>query len=173
MMERGGLVFVVNPQSGRGNGLEYGKWIKEWYRIKGFEILVVPTSKDGPNSAFALGKRAAEIGAAKFVAFGGDGTFNLAVNGMMASGIAPEKFPAIGFIQGGTGNNFAKNNGIPQGFEEQMRVIFHGKTTRVDLGVLTIKKKKRYFLNVVSFGFDVEITEAAGYLKEKCFIIPE
>lgn len=172
-MERGGIVFVVNYQSGRGKGSEYEGGIKEWCRARGFDPLVIPTSKDGPNSAFALGKRAAEAGVAKFVAFGGDGTFSLAVSGMMASGVAPEKFPTLGFIQGGIGNNFAKNIGIPKGFEEEMRVIFHGKTALVDVGVLTIKKKEKYFLNVVSFGFDAEITEAAKGLKEKCFFIPK
>lgn len=166
------FVFIVNPQSGRGKGLEYSKGIEEWFRLRGTDPVIAFTTKDGPDSAFALGKRAAESGVGTLVVVAGDGTKHLVVNGMMASGVSLKKLPTLGFIQAGVGNDFAKNVGTPEGFDEAMKVIVDGKTALVDLGILTTKNEKRYFLNVVSFGFDAVVTEMAKGLKEKYRLIP-
>lgn len=171
-MENGKFVFIVNLQSGRGKGLEYGKGIKEWFRSRGVDPVVSYTSKDGPDSAFALGKKAAKDEVDKVVVVGGDGTENLVVNGLMASGFPLERLPTLGFIQAGVGNNFAKNVGVPRGFERAMKVVMGGKTVLVDMGVLTTKSEKKYFLNVVSFGFDALIAEMAKDFKEKYWFIP-
>jgi len=172
-MERKECVFIVNPKSGEGKGSEYGKRIKDWCDEYGINSLVIPTSKEGENTAFELGKKAAKERARTIGIVGGDGTIYLFINGMMASNVPPEQFPAIGLIPAGIGNNFAKNNGIPQEFEEQMKVIRHGRTILVDAGALTVEGIKKYFLNVVSFGFDAEITRKAKIEKEKYFFIPK
>jgi len=172
-MESGERIFIVNPKSGKGKGLEYEKWIKEWFRTYGVDPLVILTSKEGENSPFELGKKAAKRRVAAVGIVGGDGTANLFVNGMMASNVCPEEFPPIGLFPVGVGNNLARNNGIPHGFEEQMEIIIHGRTVLVDVGLLTTEKEKKYFLNVVSFGFDAEVTEKAKIQKEKYFFVPK
>ena len=172
-MERNGFMFAVNPQAGKGKGLVYGKRIKKLFLSWGIEAQVVFTSKDGPDSAFALGKRAAQDGVHTLVGVGGDGTKNLLLNGMMASGVPLERLPRFGSIQAGTGNNFAKNVGIPGTFDEALAVIRKGHTAFIDVGLVTTGSMKKYFLNVVSFGFDAPVTEMARNLKEKYRIIPK
>ena len=172
-MERNGFMFAVNPQAGKGRGLVYGKRIKKLFASWGVEASVVFTTKDGPDSAFALGKRAALEGIHTLVGVGGDGTKNLLLNGMMASGVAPERLPRFGSIQAGTGNNFAKNIGAPGDFYEALRVIKDGNTTCVDVGLVTGKGIKKYFLNVVSFGFDALVVEKTAALRDRYRFLPK
>ncbi|MDD2696696.1 MAG: diacylglycerol kinase family lipid kinase [Candidatus Pacebacteria bacterium] len=172
-MENQGLMFAVNPEAGKGKGLVYGKRIEMMFREWGVEASVVYTSREGPDSAFALGKRAALDGVHTLVGVGGDGTKNLLVNGMMLSGAPVETLPRLGFIQAGTGNNFAKNIGIPSGFEDALQVIRNGQTSSVDIGLLTAKNRKKYFLNVVSFGFDALVVEMTKKFKEKYGFLPK
>ncbi len=166
-MKKKDYLVVINPQAGKGKALAYGKRIEKLFISWGVKAVFAFTCKDGPNSAFALGKKAAEEGIHTIVAVGGDGTKNLLFNGMMASGVPLERLPQLGFVQAGTGNNFAKNLSTPSAFGEAMEVIKYGYTILVDVGLVTSKSFKRYFLNVVSFGFDAEVVEKTSRFKEK------
>ena len=172
-MESNGFMFVVNPRAGSGRALAYGEKIKKLFACRGIETLVIPTSKDGDNSAFALGKRAAQDGVHTLVGVGGDGLLNLLFNGMMASGVPLEALPRLGFIQAGTGNNLAKNLGVPGTFDEAMAVIRHGHTISIDVGLVTSPSTRKYFLNVVSFGFDALVVEKTRDFKEKYRFVPK
>ena len=164
-------MFVVNPRAGSGRALAYGEKIKKLFACRGIETLVIPTSKDGDNSAFALGKRAAQDGVHTLVGVGGDGLLNLLFNGMMASGVPLEALPRLGFIQAGTGNNLAKNLGVPGTFDEAMAVIRHGHTVSIDVGLVTSGRERKYFLNVVSFGFDASVVEATANSRERSLLL--
>jgi len=170
-MESNGFMFVVNPRAGSGRALAYGEKIKKLFACRGIETLVIPTSKDGDNSAFALGKRAAQDGVHTLVGVGGDGLLNLLFNGMMASGVPLEALPRLGFIQAGTGNNLAKNLGVPGTFDEAMAVIRHGHTVSIDVGLVTSGRERKYFLNVVSFGFDASVVEATANSRERSLLL--
>jgi len=170
-MKSNEFLFVVNPQAGKGRGLAYKKRIEKTFMDWGVGASV--TVSDGPDSVLSLGERAAQEGIHTLVGVGGDGTNNLLVSGMMASGVPQEALPRLGLIQTGTGNNFAKNIGIPVGFNDALNVIRNGQTRSVDIGLVTAGNMKKYFLNVVSFGFDAEVTEKARIQKEKYFFIPK
>lgn len=170
-MENNEFLFVVNPQAGKGRGLAYKARIEKAFRDWGIKALVI--ASDGPDSVFSLGKRAAQDGIRTLVGVGGDGTGNLLLNGMMASGVPAEALPRFGVIQVGTGNNFAKNAGVPSSLEEDLAVIRNGHTTSVDVGLVVSGNMRKYFLNVVSFGFDAEITEKARIQKEKFSFVPK
>lgn len=172
-MEGNGFMFVVNPQAGRGRGLAYAKKIEKLFVPWGIKATVIFTAREGLDSAFSLGKRAAEERIHTLVGVGGDGTKSLLLNGMMASGLSSEFLPRLGFIQAGTGNNFAKNVGIPSAFDEALRIIREGNTILVDVGLMSGRSVKKYFLNVASFGFDALIVEKARNFKENCRVIPK
>ncbi len=168
-MER---LFIVNRWSGKGKGFRYEKLIQYWYAKRGIEPIIWPTAEIGPDTAFNLGKKAALEGCNPVCVVGGDGTANSVVNGVIASGICSEQFPTFGFIQAGTGNNFAKNAGIPKNLVGGLEAIEYGKVARVDIGKLTMQNKERYFLNTVSFGFDAWITALAEKSEMKKFVFP-
>jgi diacylglycerol kinase (ATP) len=104
---------------------------------------------------------------------GGDGTYYSVVNGMIASGVSQERLPALGLIQCGVGNNFAKNAGIPKNLFQGLETIENGKVANIDIGKLITKNEEKYFLNTVSFGFDALITGVARRLKTKYRIFPK
>jgi len=93
-------------------------------------------------------------------------------SGMMASNVPLKQLPALGFIQAGTGNDFAKNLGIPKNPIEALEVIENGHATKVDFGKLILSGEEKYFLNVISFGFDALVTERAKNLKENHSLLP-
>lgn len=166
------MLFAVNPQAGRGRGAIYGKRIESMFSSWGIKATVVYTLKDGSDSAFSIGKKAAEEGFHTLVGVGGDGTKNLLLNGMMASGVPLESLPRFGLVQAGTGNNFAKNVGMPSSFNEAMEAIRKGNTVLVDVGRVSSGKEKKHFLNVVSFGFDAQVVEKTKVFREKYRFAP-
>jgi diacylglycerol kinase (ATP) len=169
-MER---LIIVNCWSGKGDGLRYKKIIKTWYKKRGINPVIWSTAEDGPGTAFNLGKKAVQEGFNPVCLVGGDGTYYSAVNGMIAGGASQERLPALGLIQCGIGNNFAKNAGIPKNLIMALETIETGKVADVDIGKLTTRSEEKYFLNTVSFGFDALITEKARRLKAKYRIFPK
>ncbi|UCH63896.1 MAG: diacylglycerol kinase family lipid kinase [Fidelibacterota bacterium] len=77
-------------------------------------------------------------------AFGGDGTVNEVVQGLVG-GNTP-----LAVIPFGTGNDFARSAGIPIGLEEAIGVLCRGTPAPIDLGFVN----GRYFVNATGIGFD-------------------
>lgn len=103
------------------------------------------------------------------VAVGGDGTWNAVADRILESGRTDIVF---GVLPGGTGNDFGRNLGIPGNDPEgAVRVLAEGRVLEVDAGRILGPSRhderedsvrdQRFFLNVVGFGFDVAVAEAA------------
>ena len=166
-------LFIVNCWSGKGKGLIYKKTIEEWYEKRNEKPTIRLTEPSGANTVFNLGKSAALEGFEKVGLVGGDGTYQLAVSGMISSNVPLARLPLIGLVQGGTGNNFAKNLGLPKDIIEALEVIKYGQAVRVDLGKLILPNEEKYFLNVVSFGFDALIVEVSKRFKGRYPLLPK
>jgi len=80
---------------------------------------------------------------------GGDGTLNLALQGLVETGLP------LGIIPLGTANNLARTIGIPADPLEACGVIAQGQRRRIDLGWVN----GRYFFTTASIGLSVRITE--------------
>ena len=94
------------------------------------------------------------------IAFGGDGLVSLCLQSLAESSVGFSVVPT------GTGNDFARSIGtlkksIPQIFNS----ILNSDKVRVDLAVATNKKTKRYFMQVLSVGFDASVNEYANKMK--------
>ena len=171
---RRSFLILINPSSGSGKGLTYKPAIEKYFKSKGDEAIVVITDQNGPLSPYYLGKRAAEEKIDTIVGVGGDGTFNLIVSGLMSSGVSINDLPKLGFLGLGTGNNFVKNAGIAfKSFEESMSIVFNGRESYIDLGLVEDldQGRKRYFLNVLSLGFDAKVVDRAS--KSKSGFLPK
>jgi diacylglycerol kinase (ATP) len=116
-----------------------------------------------------LADRAAGEGYDVVIAVGGDGTWSNVADRLMASG---RDDVALGILPSGTGNDFGRNLGYdPDEPEEAVRVLAAGHTRRVDVGRLETPSaadhtpslcEARHFLNVLGFGFDVAVIDAAA-----------
>jgi len=166
-------LFIVNCWSGKGRGLACKKIIEDWYGKRGERPIILSTAADGLDTAFNLGKRAVREGFGRVVVVGGDGTYCLVVNGIMATGVPLEQLPVLGFIQAGTGNNFAKNAGIPKKPVKALEMIERNQAITVDFGKLILKNEEKYFLNVASFGFDALLVGVAKKFGGQYRLLPK
>ncbi|MFM7323068.1 MAG: diacylglycerol/lipid kinase family protein [Armatimonadota bacterium] len=142
MLTAGGAV-VFNPAAGRGKGVERLEAAK---RALGPEYEWVPTQR--PGHAVELGRELATR-CPVVVAFGGDGTVGDVVRGIHGTGAI------LGIIPAGTGNDVARNLGIPFDPTEAARVIHEGSALSVDIGLINGVP----FINNAGTGFDSRVMQ--------------
>ena len=88
------------------------------------------------------------------ISAGGDGTLNEVVNGIAHGGCNA----ALGVLPLGTGNDFARTLGVPNGLEAAIEQIIAGQIREIDL-VRVTSDQVRYFVNVSSGGFSGVVDE--------------
>jgi diacylglycerol kinase (ATP) len=160
--------FVVfNPASGRGRGSRripvYRHLLEE--ALPG----VAFATTSFPGEERDLAERAVNDGYDVVVAVGGDGTWSNVADRIVASG-RPDV--AFGMLPNGTGNDFGRSLGFqPAAAADAVRVLKEGHVRRVDVGRLDTPSaaesrpdvvEPRYFLNLVGFGFDIAVIDAAA-----------
>lgn len=160
-------LVIFNPASGRGRGLG---------RIARYRALLEQALPDvtfaetsGPGQERELADRAVADGYDVVVAVGGDGTWSNVADRIVASGRTDV---ALGILPNGTGNDFCRNLGFhPDGVAEAVAVLARGVRRRVDVGRLETPSaaehtpdrfETRHFLNLVGFGFDIAVIDAAA-----------
>lgn len=164
-------MFIVNPISGRGEGIKSLPDISrlaEQYSMS-YEI----ETTQYPLHAVELSERAANRGIPIVIAVGGDGTANEVLNGLMSARQRGGVETSLGIMCVGRGNDFAYSLGIPKGVEEGFQVILNNKTRSVDTGFVRGGDfpEGRYFGNGVGIGFDtivgfeaLKMTRLHGFL---------
>jgi diacylglycerol kinase (ATP) len=85
------------------------------------------------------------------IGVGGDGTFNVLINGV-CSHSNPAFQPILGIIPNGTGNDFFKSAGFDKKYNFQAK-IKEDSFEKFDVGVLQTENEKRYFANITDIGF--------------------
>ena len=110
-----------------------------------------------PGEATEVASQARRDGLDAVFAVGGDGTINEVVNGLAESPVA------LAVLPGGTGNVWAREQGLPTRSPrhllpllDSVRALVPGDTRRIDLG----KVNGRYFLQWTGLGLDAEVTYA-------------
>ena len=116
-----------------------------------------------------LARAALAAGAETVVAVGGDGTWSQVADAVVGSGAR------LALLPSGTGNDFGRNLGLSFGSpEDAVRALAGGKTRRVDVGRVVTPSapdaergrpdayRARHFLNLVGFGFDIAVIDAAA-----------
>ena len=141
------LLFVVNPNSGKGEMRHHVVDCVDAFVRAEFEVTLYTTQKSGDATRIVM-ERGAEFD--RIVCSGGDGTLNETVAGLMA---LKEK-PALGYIPSGTTNDFASSLKIPKNPIEATNLIIDGKPYHVDVGQFN----DRYFTYVAGFGAFTEVS---------------
>ncbi len=132
-------VVIFNPAAGRGKTAPLRA---EAERLLGSAWEWRPTER--PGHAVELARQAASEQQPVVAAFGGDGTVGDVARGILGSE------SALGIIPMGTGNDVARNLGLPLDLEVACRTLAVGKTRRVDMGSINGTP----FLNNAGLGFD-------------------
>lgn len=141
---------IFNPAAAGGNtGRAQGTILKAFEEEfpGGFSVDV--TTENGV--ATALTRRALSAGASLVVVVGGDGTCNEVLNGFFERRKPVRSSARLGFVTGGTGDDVARNLGLPAGLKAQLRRLHQGRRM-VDVGLVRYTgidgtTRERLFLN--------------------------
>jgi diacylglycerol kinase (ATP) len=160
--------FVIfNPASGRGRGK---RRIEVYRQLLAAQLPDVTFDESTePGGERELAERAADDGYDVVVAVGGDGTWSNVADRLIASG---RDDVSLGILPNGTGNDFGRSLGLdPSDAEAAVRTLAAGHAEVVDVGLVETKSasehtpdrwEKRYFLNLIGFGFDIAVIDAAA-----------
>ena len=148
----GPALVLLNPTAGRGRAGRLWTELSPLLNARWPGLQIHRTT--GPGDAE---RRSAEWTAQKqagpVVVLGGDGTIHEAVNGMATEGAAP----SLAVIPAGTGNDVARNAGVPLDPRAAADLIGRAGPRLLDLGWLEFREpggglKRVSFLNSVSMG---------------------
>lgn len=162
--------MVFNPASGRGRGRRRIEVYRRLLEDALYDVTFATTTRPGEEREISA--RGAAEGYDVVVGVGGDGTWSNVADGLMASG---REDVALGVLPSGTGNDFGRSLGFdPRGAAEAVAVLAEGNRRRVDVGRVESASaadrapdswEARHFLNVVGFGFDVAVIDAAAHAR--------
>jgi len=153
----GSVVVVANPTAGDGKaGRLIGKVnaILEQLGVD-HEIRVSGSPEELEQLAHAAGEQGGIV-----AVLGGDGSVNLAVNGLAGTSGTLAVLPA------GTGDDFAKAIDVGK-LEAATRLLADPKTVDVDLIGATAGVEERRFINVAGAGFDSEVSDVAAGMRRR------
>ena len=108
-----------------------------------------------------LAEAASGAGGALLVVVGGDGTVNEVVNGVAGTGAE------IAVLSSGTGEDFGRTHGIPDGFDAAVRTVLEGETRTLDVGRVECEGSPgRFFANVGSAGMSGAVARRANAMSK-------
>jgi diacylglycerol kinase (ATP) len=160
------IYFIINPKA--RNGYCLNVWKKVETKLMDDKIPYLSFFTEYHGHAIKL---AAKIAASNheqkvIVAVGGDGTISEVVNG-----IVEYNNITLGFVPGGSGNDFSRGFQIPADPEEALTVILRlikENAPIIDIGKVTMKDDtQHYFINNMGAGFDALISYEVNHSKVK------
>jgi len=141
--------FIINPLAGNGRSAQYISYLNKYKHDLHPEIDIFVTEKAG--HATTICNELVKKGYLKFVAVGGDGTFNEVIQSLVR-----QKNCVMGVFPSGSGNDYAPGVGFPDHYEPwELADLFRCRGVPVDVGICN----GRYFLNNVGFGFDAKVAK--------------
>lgn len=153
MTQPGRVTVLTNPASGHGSAPHAAERAVAQLHKRGVDVVAIA----GRDSAHArqLVEGALERGMDALVVVGGDGIISLALQ-VLAQADIP-----LGLIPAGTGNDHAREFGIPtKDPEAAADVVVDGIADEVDLGrILGADGTHRWFGTVMAAGFDSLVTD--------------
>jgi diacylglycerol kinase (ATP) len=119
-------LVVANPHARR---VRHGAWRKPTERVLGrrYGVEIVSTGSANEAAELVRTRMAAEQRPAMVIAAGGDGTVRLVAEELAGTGVP------LGVIPLGTGNDFARANGIPDDVSGAIDRIVRRSTRAIDL----------------------------------------
>ena len=145
------IALLTNPTSGKGKGARHRDAALVRLRESGFVVRNLQ-GRDADEAA-DLARGCVADGVEALVVCGGDGLVHLGVQAVAGTGVP------LGVIPSGTGNDVARNLGLPRTdpVAAADRIIASRRRT-IDLA----RAGDRYFITVLAAGFDAVVSERAN-----------
>lgn len=178
-------LFIVNPSATTASGETADQVVREL--DAGLDLETAQTryrghagelAADAATASLARKNGAAGNGYELIVTFGGDGTVNEVVNGIMnatskagKSDAGGDRSPAIAPIPGGGANVFARTLGLPpdpfRAAQQILRAAGEGASRTIGLGLAASPEWNRYFTFSAGLGVDAEVVGDIERLRAK------
>lgn len=150
------ITLLTNPAAGHGHGSAAAQ--RAIVRLQRRGVDVVELVGSDATHARRLLDKALEVGTDAVVVAGGDGMISLALQALAQSDVP------LGIIPAGTGNDHAREFGIPRDDPDAAAdIIATGRTETIDLGrIEATDGTVRWFGTVMAAGFDSLVTDRAN-----------
>ena len=127
---------------------------------------------DHPRHAIEMVRtQISEKGYQKILSVGGDGTNNEVINGIFTQQRFPTHAITMGTIPVGTGNDWRRTFGFPEGYQHLVKVIKEGRVFPHDVGKVTYyndgDSQVRFFLNAAGTGLNEMVCNRTNRLKSQ------
>ena len=153
-------LLIANPGSGKASSRT--ALIEEITRLLLDEGMKVDVAIAKPKEeAIPIARRAVKAGYGTVIALGGDDTVEAIIRAVSGSKTR------LGIIAAGTANNVAKSLGIPEDHKEACALIAAGKTRRLDMGQIRVRKGKRHlFFELAAIGILAAVYPDAEHVRK-------
>lgn len=160
-----GVLAIVNPVAARGAALSTWRQV-ETPLTQLFPGLAIRTTQARGDAERWAGEWARAHPDGTVVAVGGDGTMHEVVNGLLGAAATT----SIGMIPAGTGNDFARNTGVPTAAHAALERLGRNIPVSVDAGRIRFETATgipglRWFVNSASLGVSARANRIAGRIR--------
>lgn len=147
------VTVLTNPMSGHGNAPHAAEKAVARFQHLGIDVVEI-VGRDASHAS-QLVNEALALGTDALVVVGGDGVIRLALQALARSGIP------LGIVPAGTGNDHAREYGIPVGDPAAaVDIIAAGYTATVDLGLIRGDDgTQTWFGTIAATGFDSLVSD--------------
>ncbi len=153
------VTVLTNPASGHGNAPHAAERAVTRFQQRGVDVVEL-VGTDADHARRLVGD-ALEHGPDALVVVGGDGVISLALQALARSDIP------LGIVPAGTGNDHAREYGLPTGDPAAaVDIIVDGWTETVDLGLIRgADGTQKWFGTVVATGFDSLVSDRTNRMR--------
>jgi diacylglycerol kinase (ATP) len=158
-MRIGRVTLLTNPASGHGNAPQAAERAAAQFQKRGVDVVEIVGTDAG--HARRLIDEAVQRGTDALVIAGGDGVISLALQSLARSDIP------LGIIPAGTGNDHARQYGVPTDDPEAAAdVVCDGRVDVVDLGhIRGSGGAEKWFGTVMAAGFDSLVSDRSNRMR--------
>lgn len=162
-------LVVVNPMASIGKGEKDWPEIQQLLVSENIDFEFVKTEYH-EHAIQLVRDLITEKGYKKIISIGGDGTNNEIINGIFTQKRFPTTEITMGVIPVGTGNDWRRTFGFPDGYQQLVNIIKTGHVYLHDVGKVVYynngNHQVRYFLNAAGTGLDEMVCNKTNQLKE-------
>lgn len=156
------FALVVNPAAALGRGARVAARVSRALRRAGVASITV-SSPSAARCQVEVARVAAQ-GVRGLILVGGDGLISVALQ------VAAARTLPVALVPAGSGNDFARQFGLPRSPRKAVRALLNANPRRVDLGLVRYRgpdgdPREKWFAGGLSIGFDAAINRRANALR--------